>query len=258
MILSVKSISFFLLVTLGLEIMILVKSVDGNRRQRRPVRHRGRWIAQRPHFDQYEWPVRRRNQYDLPKPKVCYFEAIPANECPSDASNLPKCMVAWDDDCKLQNMIDGDLCAHDLSVISPIIVQRYQDKNALGSKSCNGYNVLRYAGDCTHHSDCQEGRVCPTADFSQLVIGKCKKEVCKPKDNDACLQSSDGWSTSYTCENSKGSYCESWAKDMRRCCPESCKKENPENTLKFTEEDCNKFPGDGTCTYPNKAQCTDV
>ena len=78
--------------------------------------------------------------------EVCYFEAIPANECPSDASNLPKCMVAWDDDCKLQNMIDGELCAHDLSVISPIIVQRYQDKNALGSKSCNGYNVLRYAG----------------------------------------------------------------------------------------------------------------
>ena len=44
---------------------------------------------------------------------------------------------------------------------------------------------------------------------------------------------------------------------MRRCCPVSCKKENPENTLKFTEDDCNKFPGDGTCTYPNKAQCPD-
>ena len=93
--------------------------------------------------------------------------------------------------------------------------------------------------------------------INYLFLFILKIEVCKPKDNDACLQSSDGWSTSYTCENSKGSYCESWAKDMRRCCPESCKKENPENTLKFTEEDCNKSPGDGTCTYPNKAQCTD-
>jgi len=250
MILSVKSISFFLLVTLGLEIVILVKSVDG-RRRRRPERKRGRWIIPEPYIS----PVRDPNQYKRPKPKVCYFEAVPANECPSDASNLPKCMV--DDDCRLQNMIDGELCAVDLSVLDSYIIvyQSIKDKGywgAMGSKSCNGYNVLRYAGDCTHHSDCQEGRICPTADFSQLVIGKCKKEPCKPKNNDACLQSSPDWSASWTCANTPTKYCTSWAKDMRRCCPESC------DTGKFTEEDCNKFSGDGTCTYPNKAQCTDV
>ena len=83
-----------------------------------------------------------------------------------------------------------------------------------------------------------------------------KIEVCKPKDNDACLQSSPGWSASWTCENTGTEYCESWAKDMKRCCPESCNTENLV-TIKFSEEDCNKSSGKGTCTYPNKAQCTD-
>ena len=54
-----------------------------------------------------------------------------------------------DDDCKLQNMIDGDLCAVGQSVSDSRIrsIQSIRkNKNDLGYKGCNGYNVFRYAG----------------------------------------------------------------------------------------------------------------
>jgi len=80
----------------------------------------------------------------------------------------------------------------------------------------------------------------------QKTCGFCQR--CQPKDSDACLQASPGWSTSFTCSNSIG-YCTSYGKDMRRCCPESCA------TGVFTEQDCIAFSGSGACTYPNEAQC---
>ena len=73
-------------------------------------------------------------------------------------------------------------------------------------------------------------------------------EGCKPKDSDYCLQQSPNWSHGHTCRSTKH-YCKTYAKDMRRCCPESC------GTGTFTEEDCNAFSGSGTCIYPNQAQC---
>ena len=72
--------------------------------------------------------------------------------------------------------------------------------------------------------------------------------TCTPRDSDRCLQSSSGWS-SYSCSNADY-YCDSWSKDIRRCCPESCK-----NTLAFTESVCMDSKGKGKCTYPNEAQC---
>ena len=99
-------------------------------------------------------------------------------------------------------------------------------------------------------SERQTGLVLHRKFYSFQKIGK-----CQPKDNDACLQSSPGWGASYTCEDST-SWCVDWGKDMRRCCPESCDTGDLV-TIKFTEEDCTKFPGEGTCTYPNNAQCTD-
>ena len=71
---------------------------------------------------------------------------------------------------------------------------------------------------------------------------------CTPKDSDTCLTTSPGWG-SYVCSNADG-YCDSWSKDVRRCCPESCK-----NTMAFTESICNDSNGKGHCTYPNDAQC---
>ena len=72
---------------------------------------------------------------------------------------------------------------------------------------------------------------------------------CQTKDSDACLQASPGWGTSYTCSSSIG-WCFSWGKDLRRCCPESC------GTGIFQEKDCLAFSSEGTCTYPNEAQCS--
>ena len=74
------------------------------------------------------------------------------------------------------------------------------------------------------------------------------EEICTPKDSDDCLRSASGW-RGYSCSNSI-KYCDDWSKDVRRCCPESCKNRQP-----FTESVCNDSNGKGTCKYPNDAQC---
>jgi len=66
-------------------------------------------------------------------------------------------------------------------------------------------------------------------------------------DSDICLQNSPDWGSGYTCAGSSW-YCESWAKDMYRCCPETC------NTGLLSESECNAMGSSGTCTYPNEAQ----
>ena len=73
-------------------------------------------------------------------------------------------------------------------------------------------------------------------------------ESCVPSDSNKCLQDSPDWGIAYNCGNSI-EYCSSYGKDMRRCCPDSC------NTGIFTAEDCEAFNGNGTCIYPNLAQC---
>ena len=73
-------------------------------------------------------------------------------------------------------------------------------------------------------------------------------DTCKVKDSDACIQ--EAWGSSYKCSTASKGYCTSYAKDMRRCCPDSCE------TGPLTEEACNNLKStSGTCTYPNDAQC---
>ena len=83
--------------------------------------------------------------------------------------------------------------------------------------------------------------------FDELTIIISKLDGCQAEDSDSCLQSSPGWGT-YNCASST-IYCDSYAKDMKRCCPESC------NSGVLTEDDCNGLSGYGTCIYPNDAQC---
>ena len=73
-------------------------------------------------------------------------------------------------------------------------------------------------------------------------------QECKPKDSDYCLQQSRFWNHGHTCR-SNTHYCNSYGKDMKRCCPESC------NSGAFTEAQCEADNSIGTCIYPNKAQC---
>ena len=75
-------------------------------------------------------------------------------------------------------------------------------------------------------------------------------DVCKVKDDDRCLQTSRGWGSSYKCWTST-KHCLDWAKDMKRCCPVSC------NTGAFGNVDCFFSSGNGSCSYPNDAQCED-
>ena len=75
----------------------------------------------------------------------------------------------------------------------------------------------------------------------------------QPRDSDECLKNSPAWHSRRTCKNALADYpdsCITWARDMRRCCPETC------GTGSFTEEDCALWtPGGGDCIYPNDAQC---
>ena len=74
-------------------------------------------------------------------------------------------------------------------------------------------------------------------------------EDCRTKDSDSCLQESPEWSNSARCTTSTN-YCDSWEKDMKRCCPVTCN-----NGDALTKEECDALSQSGTCTYPNDAQC---
>merc|ERR1712226_831955 len=71
-----------------------------------------------------------------------------------------------------------------------------------------------------------------------------------PTDSDECLKQS--WTTNWTCRNAiehDQNLCESWARDMRRCCPDAC------GNGYLTESDCKAIDSKGTCTYPNCGEC---
>ena len=72
------------------------------------------------------------------------------------------------------------------------------------------------------------------------------------KDSDTCLQTSPGWSDYYICNSTESTkYCNMmYAKDMKRCCPDSC------GTGALSEEECYALGGWGNCIYPNEAQCS--
>ena len=71
---------------------------------------------------------------------------------------------------------------------------------------------------------------------------------CELRDSDSCLQKSPKWGSKYYCSGYTR-YCDSWSKDLRRCCPLSC------GTGRLTENDCNALNGKGTCNYPAESQC---
>ena len=79
------------------------------------------------------------------------------------------------------------------------------------------------------------------------------RPVCVPKDSDKCLQDVYDWGSSWNCHHLTDSkLCNGWAKDTRRCCPQSCRNKKP-----FTKAVCEASGGKGTCIYPNEAQCSE-
>ena len=71
---------------------------------------------------------------------------------------------------------------------------------------------------------------------------------CEPTDSDECLANTPKWGPGKDCAYAK-SYCNSWAKDAKRCCPKTC------GTGLLTESKCNALDSKGTCIYPLKNQC---
>ena len=84
--------------------------------------------------------------------------------------------------------------------------------------------------------------------FIQYTFIFKNSDLCKAKDSDACLKSAGTNWSKYTCSSST-KWCTSWAKDMKRCCPESCVV-----TGTFSESACKEAAGKGSCIYPNEAQ----
>ena len=79
---------------------------------------------------------------------------------------------------------------------------------------------------------------------------------CFPKDSDACLQRASSWSSSYDCGSVRDylTYCTTWEKDTRRCCPESCRDHPHPNydnypLYPFTKWKCQKSTKSGECDY---------
>ena len=71
---------------------------------------------------------------------------------------------------------------------------------------------------------------------------------CVPRDSDECLANTPKWGSSKDCAYAK-TYCNSWAKDARRCCPETC------GSGALTESQCEALNSKGTCIYPAENQC---
>ena len=71
---------------------------------------------------------------------------------------------------------------------------------------------------------------------------------CVPSDDDACLINSPGWHSSRDCAYAK-KYCNSWAKDAKRCCPQTCE------SGFLTKAQCESLSSKGTCIYPTRSQC---
>ena len=87
-----------------------------------------------------------------------------------------------------------------------------------------------------------------------IALSSLNLEKCYPKDSDVCLGASGAdWSNTKcsTPNIQNGEWCLTFGKNVRRCCPETCR------TGTFTEADCNSFPGNGDCIYPNDAQCSE-
>jgi len=70
-------------------------------------------------------------------------------------------------------------------------------------------------------------------------------QPCEVQDSDSCIQIQ--WGSSYTCSGSS-TWCNSYAKNMHRCCPVTC------GTGILPESDCNALNSLGDCVYPNDAQ----
>merc|ERR1719204_1363635 len=165
------------------------------------------------------------------------------------------------------------------------IIKAVDGKGKLGSVlvACTGktQNLIEefadgvgaYGGSCT----CPDGSVWQVGDNYDScgslaciggVSGTChrqngvwswRKVTCAPPthseevcDSDHCLQISNGWRPTSRCANS-ALFCESWSKDMHRCCPVTCETGSP------SESECNALNGSGSCVYPNTAQsCSTV
>ena len=86
-----------------------------------------------------------------------------------------------------------------------------------------------------------------------FVLSSSNLDQCYPKNSDVCISNSPGNWKGTTCSAANifenGTWCFTYGKNVRRCCPEACR------TGTFTEADCNSFPGLGDCIYPNDAQC---
>jgi len=89
----------------------------------------------------------------------------------------------------------------------------------------------------------------------QVIVAKQEAEEgttvaqapCNVRDNDYCMVRSPSWGTNATCWGAVSydpNYCNTWSKDLHRCCPESCGVQPVCDV-----QSCERLGGSGTCDY---------
>merc|ERR1712238_155893 len=116
---------------------------------------------------------------------------------------------------------------------------------------CNDDSTIVEASPMMNPAECAENKMlCETSVLGTwIAAANCLlNEGPCPQDSDSCLQDSPGWTDTGDCASAV-EMCTTWAKDMHRCCPETC------DTGALDEVACNALSGKGTCNHPNEAQC---
>jgi len=90
---------------------------------------------------------------------------------------------------------------------------------------------------------CTQGSISPSSAQSYL-------KQAGAVDVDLCLGLSNGWSPKFSSCDKHKEYCNTWPKDMHRCCPQTCGVDPLNATA------CNALGGPGSCCYLANLECS--
>jgi len=118
-------------------------------------------------------------------------------------------------------------------------------------QTCIDDGKLDWTSESDENGDSSQSVANPTTTPPTTTPPTTTPAAFVPRDSDECLASTPNWGPGSKCQDSESMCVDrsgSWAKDVRRCCPETC------GTGVLTKAMCEALVSKGTCTYPNAAQ----
>ena len=85
--------------------------------------------------------------------------------------------------------------------------------------------------------------------FQNLHILSVTFGGCVPTDDEECLAETTVFTGTWANCTKVKEYCREWAKDLYRCCPQTC------GTGRLNDTQCHALEGKGRCIYPAKNLC---